>query len=62
MTSIVFVSPTMYDNGYRLSLKYLLLCSTDEESEKCFGTSINVNKDDRIFHFGWTMPFLSDGN
>ncbi len=62
LTSIVFFFPTMEVNGapkqpgYKLSSKYLPLCSAEQRHSYRFGTTWGwVN--DTIFIFGWTVPF-----
>ncbi len=43
--------------GYKLSSKYLPLCSTEQRRSYRFGTTWGwVN--DRIFIFGWTIPLM----
>ncbi len=62
LTSIVFVFPTMKVNGapkqpdYKLSSKYLPLCSAEQTHSYRFGTTWGWVNDDRIFIFGWTIP------
>ncbi len=62
LTSIVFFSPTMEVNGapkqpdYKLSSKYLPLCSAEQINSYRFGTTWGWVNDDRIFIFGWTIP------
>ncbi len=62
LTSIVFFFPTMEVNGapkqpgYKLSSKYLPLCSAEQTHSYRFGTSWGWVNDDRIFIFGWTIP------
>ncbi len=59
LTSIVF--PSMEVNGapkqpgYKLSSKYLPLCSEQTHSYR-FGSTWGWVNDDRIFIFGWTVP------
>ncbi len=61
LTSIVFF-PTMEVNGapkqpgYKLSSKYLPLCSAEQRNSYRFGTTWGWVNDDRIFIFGWTIP------
>ncbi len=61
LTSIIFF-PTMEVNGaqkqsgYKLSSKYLPLCSTEQRHSYSFGTTRGWVNDDRIFIFGWTVP------
>ncbi len=62
LTSIVFFFPTMEVNGapkqpgYKLSSKYLPLCSAEQRKSYRFGTTWGWVNDDRIFIFGWTIP------
>ncbi len=62
LTSIVFFFPTMEVNGapkqpgYKLSSKYLPLCSAEQRNSYKFGTTWGWVNDDRIFIFGWTIP------
>ncbi len=62
LTSIVFFFPTMKVNGapkqpdYKLSSKYLPLCSAEQRHSYRFGTTWGWVNDDRIFIFGWTIP------
>ncbi len=62
LTSIVFFVPTMEVNGapkqpgYKLSSKYLPLCSAEQRNSYRFGTTWGWVNDDRIFIFGWTIP------
>ncbi len=54
--------PTMEVNGapkqpgYKLSSKYLHLCSAEQRHSYRFGTSWGWVNDDRIFIFGWAIP------
>ncbi len=54
--------PTMEVNGapeqpgYKLSSKYLPLCSAEQLNSYRFGTTWGWVNDDRIFIFGWTIP------
>ncbi len=54
--------PTMEVNGapkqpgYKLSSKYLPLCSAEQRNSNRFGTTWGWVNDDRIFIFGWTIP------
>ncbi len=54
--------PTMEVNGapkqpgYKLSSKYLPLCSAEQRHSYRFGTTWGWVNDDRIFIFGWTIP------
>ncbi len=54
--------PTMEVNGapkqpgYKLSSKYLPLCSAEQRNSYRFGTTWGRVNDDRIFIFGWTIP------
>ncbi len=65
LTSIVFFFPTMEVNGapkqpgYKLSSKYLPLCSAEQRNSYRFGTTWGWVNDDRIFIFGWTIPLSS---
>ncbi len=65
LTSIVFFFPTMEVNGapkqpgYKLSSKYLPLCSAEQRHSYRFGTTWGWVNDDRIFIFGWTIPLRS---
>ncbi len=58
---IVLFFPTMEVNGapkqpdYKLSSKYLPLCSEQTHSYR-FGTTWGWVNDDRIIIFGWTVP------
>ncbi len=62
LTSIVFFFPTMEVNGapkqpgYKLSLKYLPLCSAEQRHSYRFGTTWGWVNDDTIFIFEWTIP------
>ncbi len=53
--------PTMEVNGapkqpdYKLSSKYLPLCSAEQRHSYRFGTTWGWVNDDRIFIFGWTI-------
>ncbi len=64
LTSIVFFFPTMEVNGapkqlgYKLSSKYLPLCSAEQRNSYRFGTTRGWVNDDRIFIFGWTIPLM----
>ncbi len=57
-----FLFPTMEVNGapkqpgYKLSSKYLPLCSAEQRNSYRFGTTWGWVNDDRIFIFGWTIP------
>ncbi len=57
--------PTMEVNGatkqpgYKLSSKYLPLCSAEQRNSYRFGTTWGWVNDDRIFIFGWTIPLRS---
>ncbi len=42
--------------GYKLSSKYLPLCSAEQRNSCMFGTTWGWVNDDRIFIFGWTIP------
>ncbi len=42
--------------GYKLSSKYLPLCSAEQTHSYRFGTTWGWVNDDRIFIFGWTIP------
>ncbi len=59
--------PTMEVNGapkqpgYKLSSKYLPLCSAEQRNAYRFGTTWGWVNDDRIFIFGWTIPLSSTG-
>ncbi len=54
--------PTMEVNGapkqpgYKLSSKYLPLCSAEQRHSYRFGTTWGRVNDGRIFIFGWTIP------
>ncbi len=54
--------PTMEINGapnqpgYKLSSKYIPLCSAEQRNSYRFGTTWGWVNDDRIFIFGWTIP------
>ncbi len=54
--------PTMEVNGapkqpvYKLSSKYLPLCSAEQRNSYRFGPTWGWVNDDRIFIFGWTIP------
>ncbi len=54
--------PTMEVNGapkqpgYKLSSKYLPLCSAEQRNSYKFGTTWGWVNDDRILIFGWTVP------
>ncbi len=56
--------PTMEVNcapkqpGYKLSSKYLSLCSAEQRNLYRFGTTWGWVNDDRIFLFGWTIPLI----
>ncbi len=56
--------PTMEVNGapkqpgYKLSSKYLPLCSAEQINLYRFGTTWGWVNDDRIFVFGWTIPLI----
>ncbi len=62
LTSMVFFFPTMEVNGapkqpgYKLSSKYLPLCSAEQRNSYRFGTTCGWVNDDRIFTFGWIIP------
>ncbi len=62
LTSIVFIFPSMEVNGapkqcgYKLSSKYLPVCSEEQTHSYRFGTTWDWVNDDRIFIFGWTIP------
>ncbi len=62
LTSIVYFFPTMEVNGapkqpgYKLSSKYLPLCSAEQRHSYRSGTTWGWVNDDRIFIFGWTIP------
>jgi len=43
-------------SDYQHSLKYLLLCSTQEINSQRFGTTWRWENYDRFFIFGWTIP------
>ncbi len=66
LTSIVFFFPTMEVNGapkqpdYKLSSKYLPLCSAEQRTSFRFGTTWGWVNDDRIFIFGWTIPLSAE--
>ncbi len=57
--------PTMEVNGapkqpgYKLSSKYLPLCSAEQRNSYRFGTTSGRVNDDRIFIFGWTIPLIA---
>ncbi len=57
--------PTMEVNGapkqpgYKLSSKYLPLCSAEQRHSYRFGTTQGWVNDDRIFIFGWTIPLIT---
>ncbi len=59
---IILFSYTMEVNGapkqpgYKLSSKYLPLCSAEQRHSYRFGTTWGWVNDDRIFIFGWTSP------
>ncbi len=63
--TIVFFFPTMEVNGapkqpgYKLSSKYLPLCSAEQRNSYRFGTTWGRVNDDRIYIFGWTIPLIS---
>ncbi len=65
LTSIVFFFPTMEVNGapkqpgYKLSSKYLPLCSAEQVISYRFRTTWGWVNDDGIFNFGWTIPLTS---
>ncbi len=56
--------PTMEVNGapkqpgYKLSSKYLPLCSAEQRHSYRFGSTWGRVNDDRIFIFGWTIPLM----
>ncbi len=56
-----FFFPTMEVNcapkqpGYKLSSKYLPLCSAEQRNTSRFGTTWGWVNDDRIFIFGWSI-------
>ncbi len=58
--------PTMEVNGapkqpgYKLSSKYLPLCSAEQRHSYRFGTTWGWVNDDRIFIFGWTSPLSNN--
>ncbi len=60
-------SPTMEVNGapkqpgYKLSSKYLPLCSVEQRNSYGFGTTWGWVNDDRKFIFGWTIPLSRFG-
>ncbi len=62
LTSKVFYFPTMEVNGapkqpgYKLSSKYLPLCSAEQRHSYRFGTTWGRVNDDRFF--GWTIPLI----
>ncbi len=62
LTSIVFFILTMEVNGapkqpgYKLSSKYLPLCSAEQRNSYRFGSTWGWVNYDRIFIFGWTIP------
>ncbi len=43
--------------GYKLSSKYLPLCSAEQRHSYRVGTTGGWVNDDRIYIFGWTNPF-----
>jgi len=43
-------------SGYHHSLKYLILCSTEERNSYWVGTTYGWENDDRIFFKGQTIP------
>ncbi len=57
--------PTMEVNGapkqpdYKLSSKYLPLCSAEQRNSYRFGTTWGWVNDDRIYIFGWTIPLTA---
>ncbi len=57
--------PTMEVNGapkqpgYKLSSKYLPLCSAEQRNSYRFGTTWEWVNDDIIFIFGWTIPLIA---
>ncbi len=59
--------PTMEVNGapkqpgYKLSSKYLPLCSAEQRHSFRFGTTWGWVNDDSIFIFGWTIPLSRTG-
>ncbi len=42
--------------GYKLSSKYVPLCSAEQRNSYRIGTTWGWVNDDRIFIFGWTIP------
>ncbi len=68
LTCIVFFFPTMEVNGapkqlgYKLSSKYLPLCSAEQRNSYRFGTTWGWVNDDRIFIFGRTIPLMMNVN
>ncbi len=46
--------------GYKLSSKYLPLCSAEQRNSYRFGTTWGWVNDDRIFIFGWTISLSID--
>ncbi len=58
----LFFFPNMEVNGapkqpgYKLSSKYLPLCSAEQRHSYRFGTTWGWVNDDRILIFGWTIP------
>ncbi len=62
LTNIVFFFSYMEVNGapkqpgYKLSSKYLPLCSAEQRNSYRFGTTWGWVNDDRIFIFGCTVP------
>ncbi len=61
----IFFFPTMEVNGapkqpgYKLSSKYLPLCSAEQRHSYRFGTTWGWVNDDIIFIFGWTIPLIT---
>ncbi len=57
--------PTMEVNdapkqpGFKLTSKYLPLCSAEQRHSCRFGTTWGWVNDDRIFIFGWTIPLIT---
>ncbi len=46
--------------GYKLSSKYIPLCSAEQRNSYRLGTTSGWVNDDSIVIFGWTIPLITD--